>query len=288
MMSFRRPPEPEDFQRRVEKARAAIHAMVRRGDRPSSDDFVNCWTRFRDHFVAAQHGKCAYCERDVASVAYGDIEHVRPKAGLQELTADRARWGKETEGGGVEDRAPRKVSDWGYPWLAYEWANYVLACEKCNRAWKRNLFPVAEGPRLLPPGARPETPLLLNPFEGPDPVKHLAFDERGDISARDGSRHGEATIRTCGLHRERLRTRREDVARRVQLLLKNLESVAAVEAAAAGKDEPLEGDETDQLLGQIKELGDPRCEHAGMVRSMFEGFFQSDWRATFGEDPPPP
>lgn len=272
MLSFRRPPESDDFARRVAKAKETIAAMTARGVCPGSDDFKNRWRDFRQVFVLAQFGKCAYCERDVTPTSWGDVEHVRPKAGIQELTEDRSRWGEETEDGRVEGRTPREVSPWGYHWLAYEWTNYVLACDKCNRTWKKNLFPLAEGPRLLPPAAaRKETPLLLNPFEGPDPVKHLAFDERGQISARDGSRQGNATIRTCGLHRERLRYRREEVAKRLLRILRRLEQAASDE-------------ETDELLNEIEHLGSPEREHAGMVRSMFEVFFRADWRETFGDD----
>jgi len=272
VLSFRRPAKPLDFDRTVASAKAAISAMVRRGECPGSEDFKNRWKDFKTTFVLAQRRKCAYCEQHVTGTSYGDVEHVRPKAGIQELTADRSRWGVELEGGEVSGRRPREVSRWGYHWLAYAWDNYVFACQKCNQPWKKNLFPIAEGPRLLPPAAsRRETPLLLNPFEGPDPTKHLRFDERGQVSARDGSRHGEATIRTCGLDREHLRARREAVARRLQPMLKELEIASS-------------DDQADSLLDRIEELGGADQEHAGMVRSMFEVLLGRDWREIFGPD----
>ncbi len=272
-MSFQRPPEPSNFQRSVGSARSAIAGIVASGVPPKSGDFTNRWADFREHLVAAQHRKCAYCEENVTGTAYGDVEHVRPKAGVQEQTADRTRWGVEQAGGEVKGRRPRHVSDWGYHWLAYAWDNYVLACQKCNQAWKKNLFPIAEGPRLLPPSpACRETPLLLNPFEGPDPIKHLRFNDKGEIAARDGSRHGEATIRTCGLDREHLRGLREPIARRVEGILIQLE-VRESE------------DDTWSLLDSLWELGAPDQEHAGMVRSMYEVYFDRDWRDTFGDDP---
>ncbi len=246
--------------------------MVRRGECPSSDDFTNRWKEFRPVFVRVQHRKCAYCEQSVTGTSYGDVEHVRPKAGIQELTPDRSRWGVEQEGGEVKGRRPREVSNWGYHWLAYSWDNYVFACQKCNQPWKKNLFPIAEGPRLLPPAAsRKETPLLLHPFEGPDPTKHLRFDEQGQISARDGSPYGEATIRTCGLDREHLRGRREAVAQRLRPMLQQL--------AEASTD-----DQVYDLLDSIGDLGARDKEHAGMVRSMFEVALGRDWQETFGPD----
>jgi hypothetical protein len=32
----------------------------------------------------AQHDKCAFCESKIAHVAYGDVEHFRPKAGVMQ------------------------------------------------------------------------------------------------------------------------------------------------------------------------------------------------------------
>jgi len=46
------------------------------------------------------HGKCAYCESKLTHVAYGDIEHIIPKASAPERT--------------------------------YEWENLTTACDICN------------------------------------------------------------------------------------------------------------------------------------------------------------
>src|SRR3712207_6847568 len=61
---------------------------------------------------------------------------------------------------------------------SYEWRNYLLACMVCNQKWKLSFFPVRAKQRRLPPsrGVK-ETPLLLNPFFGPDPAKHLERSE---------------------------------------------------------------------------------------------------------------
>ncbi len=56
------------------------------------------------------HGKCAYCESKIKSVAYGDIEHILPKN-------KNAR-----------------------PELYVEWNNLTLACEQCNRAGKGTYY----------------------------------------------------------------------------------------------------------------------------------------------------
>ena len=74
-----------------------------------------------------------------------------------------------------------------------------LRGSRCNSAWKRNLFPIDEKPRTTPLQGRNEIPLLLNPFEGEDPVDHIEYDKLGQVKALNGSKFGKATIATCGL-----------------------------------------------------------------------------------------
>ena len=102
-------------------------------------------------------------------------------------------------------RRPRTFCDRGYWWLAFEWNNLLLACERCNRAWKGTLFPVAEETRPIPPEPdAPETALLLDPYGDENPAKHLRFDTIGQVSAAPESRIGRETIRTLGLDRDSL------------------------------------------------------------------------------------
>ena len=65
-------------------------------------------------------------------IAYGDVEHYRPKAGYRQ---------------DAEDPLGRP----GYYWLAYEWSNLLFCCQICNQRFKRNLFP------LVDPARRAET-----------------------------------------------------------------------------------------------------------------------------------
>ncbi len=71
-----------------------------------------------------QHDKCAFCESKVSAIAYGDVEHFRPKAGYQQSHDD-------------DLQRP------GYYWLAYEWSNLFFSCSICNQQGKRNVFPLA-------------------------------------------------------------------------------------------------------------------------------------------------
>jgi hypothetical protein len=73
--------------------------------------------------IKAQHGKCAFCESKITHIAYGDVEHFRPKAGVRQKASD-------------------KLQRPGYYWLAYEWRNLLLSCQLCNQRYKENLFPL--------------------------------------------------------------------------------------------------------------------------------------------------
>ncbi|WP_249094752.1 retron system putative HNH endonuclease [Argonema galeatum] len=83
------------------------------------------------------HGKCAYCESQVTTTGYGDIEHFCPK------------------------RNPRCVN------LTFEWSNLLLSCEKCNDAGhKGTQFPIDSN----------GNPLLIDPTdEETDINQHLDF-----------------------------------------------------------------------------------------------------------------
>jgi hypothetical protein len=131
--------------------------------------------------AAMQHGKCGYCEGDFAAFSYGDTEHQRPKAYSQQAT-------------GSPTIRP------GYYWLAYDWLNLVLSCELCNRARKRNLFPLrnpaarARTPELI----ADEDPLLLDPTGTVDPRQHIRFQQAVPTGLTDV---GRTTIDCLALDR---------------------------------------------------------------------------------------
>lgn len=70
----------------------------------------NLWKKAKDQLFAETGDKCAYCEASTRRVAYGDVEHYRPKS--------------------------------KYWWLAYCYDNYLVSCVICNQAFKSNKFPV--------------------------------------------------------------------------------------------------------------------------------------------------
>jgi uncharacterized protein (TIGR02646 family) len=129
-----------------------------------------------------QHFKCCYCEESFEHVAFGDVEHFRPKGGAKQTEDD-------------------KSDHVGYFWLAYDWENLFYCCQRCNSSFKKTYFPLeVPGNRAKSPldPLEDEMPLILAPTE--DPSAHIMFD-KFDIKAKDGSRKGEETIKRTGLDR---------------------------------------------------------------------------------------
>lgn len=157
------------------------------------------------------HGKCAYCESVIGAVGAREVEHYRPKGGI--------------------DGVPTHP---GYWWLAHQWENLLPTCIDCNRSKRQHVVTadmteeqvrslLAQRPRnslgkknqFAVLGARAidgtcdlnvEEPLLLDPSVD-DPTDELEwiFDiELPLVRAKDDSPRGAYTILTCALNRAEL------------------------------------------------------------------------------------
>jgi hypothetical protein len=166
-------------------------------------DFIDHWGKHKHLFILPQHdGKCAYCEVSVIAGMPGDVEHFRPKSFCQPLS--KAKTNDDYAGKPPYRKTGIKSS--GYWWLAYEWSNYLLACNRCNSLWKKNQFPIAGTAALKSSQLTAEHHLLINPYDT-DPEPHFAFDENtGQIRGRTA--RGTATIEVCGLDRKSLEVQR--------------------------------------------------------------------------------
>jgi len=157
----------------------------------------------KEALIAAQHGKCCFCEAKITHISYGDVEHFRPKAGYRQ-----------------DPRDP--LSRPGYYWLAYEWSNLYLSCQLCNQRFKKNTFPLADTGRRCRNHSvdlHQEEPLFIDPGGAIDPEDHIEFLAE-QPSARNGSLKGMLTISALGLRREPLRERRFDRYRMLSTLEK--------------------------------------------------------------------
>lgn len=139
------------------------------------------------------HGKCAYCESRLDH-DYGDVELFRPKRRAMNLDG--------------------RISE-GYWWLAYEWGNFYVSCQICNRRYKRNRFPVkgrrAESKDDLPK----EKALLIDPCRKADfEEEHFGFfydDKLGTVDIVGRTEKGKISVDILGLNRDELRLARGSV-----------------------------------------------------------------------------
>lgn len=94
------------------------------------------WKNTKPQLIAETFGKCAYCEANTRTVAYGDVEHYRPTS--------------------------------IYWWLAYTYYNYLFSCQICNQVYKSDNFPTLNnrlvGPEILTTTNNIELEGLIEPY----------------------------------------------------------------------------------------------------------------------------
>ena len=165
--------------------------------------------------IAAQHGKCCFCERKIGRE--GNVEHFRPKASF-------------CQGEGFPPERP------GYYWLAYEWDNLLLACPICNQRFKRSLFSLfdpARRARNHHGDLTQERPLFIHPAEE-DPADFIGFRQEVPYAIR-GNRRAKGTIKALGLNRWNLSEERRDHLSRLVYLRKVLDQEAKLTGTAEGR-----------------------------------------------------
>jgi uncharacterized protein (TIGR02646 family) len=132
-----------------------------------------------------QNDKCCFCERKISAGEPGHIEHYRPK-------------------GGYKINSKSKLIKPGYYWLAYDFHNLFLSCNKCNTSYKKNYFPLKnENDRAKNHNSniKLEEPLILCPSDDIKP--HLVFKSE-IIKPKNKSLKGSETIQRIGLNRKYL------------------------------------------------------------------------------------
>lgn len=139
-----------------------------------------------------QVNKCCFCESKVSHVAFGDVEHFRPKKGFKQNGNDN-------------------LGRPGYYWLAYEWKNLFFSCQICNQRHKKNLFPLINNHnRCLnhKGNLNSEEPMFIDPSTD-DPEEYIAFRKEVPY-AINGNARGRITIKELGLDRPDLDNIRYD------------------------------------------------------------------------------
>ena len=123
---------------------------------------TSIWSEVKPVFMYLQRNRCIYCDRHIASLRVGsvehDLEHYRPK-------------GRVTEEDGSHTN--------GYYWLAYDFENFAVACKTCNQGLKMDRFPIlgTRGVALANVTTlnQTELPMLIFPMVD-NPDEYMIFD----------------------------------------------------------------------------------------------------------------
>lgn len=215
-------------------------------------------------------GKCAYCEAIINVASFEDIEHYRPKSEVHE---------------GKEKRT-------GYFWLAGEWDNLLLSCQRCNRpgseegsgdkpkkkTGKGNLFPLRkDAKRAVYNGdlnVEETGRLLLHPCID-DPEKHLAYEIADDKeahikpqvdSAGVASDMGEASIEVYSLYREALTHARAEVLLQLRYHIRSMGKWIVALDTATGASADLFKENIQEEKAAIAAMLKPGKQFQGLLR----------------------
>ncbi len=230
-------------------------------------DIDSKWSVTKDQLLTESNQKCAYCETHTSVVAFGDVEHYRPKS--------------------------------KYWWLAYVYDNYLASCSVCNQRFKGAKFEFA-GVELKAPNItaattedelkeisktiipdpldlaavaayenlhRAEKPLILNPYiDDPEQVfawKALDGIREVEVTASntfpDSDQLLDAAERIYGINRTELKRHRYR-----QYEIYNLSRVTAETPAVPQ-------DLRDMHMALVKSMKNPDSPYSAMVR-----FFEND------------
>jgi uncharacterized protein (TIGR02646 family) len=283
MIRISRGPAPQSLAGRtspgaLERVAAISFFRVRANLTASYDKFVAY--KGRDVIEALNTrfaGKCAYCESPYAAQAPVDVEHYRPKGGI------------EVDG---------KLKKPGYYWLAADWTNLLPSCIDCNRKrthdfpaadpalrGKANRFPISNPDRraAAPGEERRERRLLLNPcLDNPD--QHLEFITEGAIRPAlvrgKPSPMGAASIEVYGLDRPGLVHERQRILLRINGLMTRIRrTLARMDQAGNGqRRRELEEDLRDDIA-DLKSYALPAEPYSGMASQVIRAFLREIQKA---------
>ena len=121
----------------------------------------------------------------------------------------------------------------------------------------------------MPPGeAITERALLLNPFAGAHPAKHLQFNSDGTVEPRRSSERGRETIKAVGLNRPSLQSKRKHAVSDAHRALKVIGEASVARNA----------ERTKVGLQDLVRLGEEDRNFAGCVRAVAEEALGLPWR----------
>ena len=110
------------------------YRKLKKGDIEKVEFSSGRWKKAKENLLSESNNKCAYCEANFTTVAYGDVEHYRPKS--------------------------------VYWWLAYSYLNYSASCQLCNQKYKKAKFPITNSKWRGPRVRKNSTDTYLNRIAG--------------------------------------------------------------------------------------------------------------------------
>lgn len=277
----------------AEMTNAVAYYNARSPWTPKDVAFPFCHYRGRDVKAALRllaGGNCAYCESKINASGAREVEHYRPKGGI--------------------DNA---IGHPGYWWLANDWDNFLPTCRDCNKSLKQHIVtpnmtrPEVEDLLSKTPasthgkgiqfnirGTRAvtsvcalllEDPLLIDPCRR-DPANDLRWDFTGELTliepksgAAGPSPYGEYTINTCALNRAELVLDRIPALRQMRLLRTHILNRLTLWNGSA--------DELAIILAETQILNsytEPDQPFAGMAKAYVNDFMEEldGWRMARG------
>ena len=218
-------------------------------------DFVkkksHIWRSFSKHLKKMSYGKCWYSESKDAGANF-DVDHFRPKSEAK--------------------RSEEFTDEEGYAWLAFDWTNYRLSAQNCNRLnkdektgqtmGKGTWFPLQEGSPKATWDNRCESteqPVLLDPIKEED-TKYIDFSDLGRFAASrmcvgvTKKRVNDSAF-IYGLNLEQMREARFQIMSEVKQLYENIEQTVD-DMSVAGDAAPMNSIESQISTIQSKTRAD--------------------------------
>ncbi len=236
-----------DVKKWLNKAKQRNKTLLSKTTHAERENYLSSakiWSEFKPILIKYFGDKCWYSECSLDG-SFGDIDHFRPK-------------NRST------DEQGNIILQDGYWWLAYDYLNYRLSCEKCNRSFgnggKNDMFPLKAGTFPATQGNNNDTSILLDPCEQRD-SDLIDCDEDGKIISLSMDPYDQMRIdiSTKIYNWDCFNNAR----RRVRLECKTaLESFEIIYKSAP--------DEMEPALRQICNLLDPKAPYSSFSRRYIE------------------
>lgn len=229
------------WKRKANTHLAALLQLSTHEERAAYLDTNSFWREFKDILLDIYGEKCWYSECLIEG-SFEDVDHFRPK-------------NKST------DESNSVILPDGYWWLAYDYTNYRLSCNKCNRKYKghgkSDHFPIKSG---TAPATYPETTddnILLDPCNKND-CELIDSDESGAIIALSADPYQRKRVETSVViyNLNLFNNSRRKIRARCKTLLQRFQMDY----------EQADVKHMENSLVDIRDLIDPRTPYSSFVR----------------------